>query len=1775
LVDLNGDGFLDIVGGTQQPYSSTAVSWATAPAVLYGDGAGGFKKSTIFLAGTFDARSIAFFDVNRDGFLDFLVGNHNGPNEVLLGDGAQGFTSLATFPGSGDVSMSTAVGDVNGDGYPDVLSGNYNGANELLLGGRVLGFMKSSSYPGGGAKTKSIIVGDVNGDGFLDVLSHSYVFYDVSHELLLGDGAGGFTPGSFPTGYTFSYASAFGDFNNDGFLDVFDLGREHGKCNRLMLGDGAGNFVAKDVPQSLAEGTPYTLAVGDVNSDGFLDVVIGSIPYYGSQIVGSIPNYLLFGDGAGGFVRSNTFPDSPASTRAIALGDVNNDGYLDVISGHTEVANQLLLGTDGAGNFARSYNFPRGSRSVTSIALGDVNYDGFLDVLWGNDCSANELLLGSINGFVASTTFPGGSAPTFSIALGDVNGDGFLDVLVGNKNIDNGVGQPNELLLGDGAGSFTALATFPAGSGLTESIALGDVNNDGHLDVLVGNYQEPNELILNVMCPTNNQGRSGRGDACVVCPTPSTHNPDGMPDVCEECDEHTQLDFTSACSVCAPGMARPFGAARCAKCPMGTAQVQGEGNKCEKCPAGTYTNINGSVTCFDCSMGSHAPLPGATSCIPCPIGSFSENTGSSSCTPCPVGGFCASAGAQAARMTFEACAAGTYGPSTGASSNVSCISCPAGKASPVPLSSSADVCRECLAGSVAPHNGTAICTLCPAGTYQGGRGKTACEACTPGRYCGEGSPAPLPCPGGTYGNGTGLTAASDCEPVLLGYWAPTGSPLPEVCFPGFYCPGAANDDVSTPGGSKPIIVAVGANTQTETVETVEQEMTLDMTCDDFNLTAVTLTIAAQYGVDWRLITIPDPCAGSSRRMRALQSSGLTLSITIASTATVADGTVISSAVSAADLVTAVAAVDVSTLSSALSAALGANITVTAEAPKQETKQVIVEQDCPRGKFCSAGETFDCPADTYQPYLNVINGKGCLDCMANAITNGTAKVSKADCFCDAAKLYIEVVSADGNRTCVCPEGHQQNEKSPPTCVPCPFGTYKDTEGNMLCQQCPQDTTTIAVGATNKSLECVCVAGLYDANTRVAHSSCTACPDHTQCNESNTLLETLPLSAGYWRQSSTAEDIRPCFTSAACLGGSNVAQQCAPSQTGPYCAVCNTGYFGGGDGKLCEPCTGIAVLTFLPVIVMGAVVMALLVYFTCLCICGKSVSNRVKGLGENTRRKRDVQAKLQAKSESAAIKVRILIALVQMLSGIGITFAIQYPPIYQAALAWLSSIISLDLPKAMPLGCIMETGFFTSLILRTALPLLVIVLLVSFAQLLQRCFRRSDLAALCSSASFFVLFLVYPSCSSAVFQALICDPLEEGGIAMLRVDYSITCWEGEHVSIMMYAFLMAVVYPLGTPLYFLALLYVNRAALETIRCVELKASVSEAESLVAAKAGRAEASERSTSDAASLSEEAAKLRRSLPPAVQKLTAGYTMRCYWFEIFECVRKLCLVGLPVILQPSGSAAQLMCGLIVCFLSMSMLSTYAPYIDPSDNFLAKVAQVSLFFSLVSSIALKLERTTSEGALGVLLIVTTAVPPVVALVFESGCDAWKVLHLSAVAKSLIACFDATLGRCLTACLGSRAGGGTEPTATALAEAEDTTTDAPPLAVVLQDSSIDEVPAPSLPPPTAPPKLQASPPVAVDPKMAAESKHMELSDRLKGLFFPSEGAGSPPAAAKAEGGPFPVGTRVLFVRKFGDPTSAFVTEYDEDADKYKIVIGEKGGPQVTAGPHQLSLENLDA
>ena len=82
-----------------------------------------------------------------------------------------------------------------------------------------------------------------------------------------------------------------------------------------------------------------------------------------------------------------------------------------------------------------------------------------------------------------------------------------------------------------------------------------------------------------------------------------------------------------------------------------------------------------------------------------------------------------------------------------------------------------------------------------------------------------------------------------------------------------------------------------------------------------------------------------------------------------------------------------------------------------------------------------------------------------------------------------------------------------------------------------------------------------------------------------------------------------------------------------------------------------------------------------------------------------------------------------------------------------------------------------------------------------------------------------------------------------------------------------------------------------------------------------------------------------------------------------------------------------------------------------SDGWLQKVCQVSLFFALVSSIALKMEHDSSTEAFGVLLVVTTMVPPAAAFLFESELDFEKGCHVSYLKKKAINCFTSTLGRC--------------------------------------------------------------------------------------------------------------------------------------------------------------------
>jgi hypothetical protein len=264
------------------------------------------------------------------------------------------------------------------------------------------------------------------------------------------------------------------DVNRDGDLDIIVANGGINGGIGVLLGNGDGTFRAGVTYPSGGQ-NPNSVAVEDVNGDGNLDVVTANSS--SSNVA------VLLGNGDGTFqaaVISDVDLFEPAS---VAVGDVNGDGNLDLIvcaGGSVGV----LLG-NGNGTFKPVVTYSSGGTEANSVAVADLNHDGKLDLLVANEgpeLGSVAVLLGKGDGTFPTTTTlsTGGEQPDF-VTAADVNGDGNLDLLVGNY-FSGGVG----VLLGNGDGTFQAATAWDSG-GLGISLAVGDVNGDGKLDLVVQN----------------------------------------------------------------------------------------------------------------------------------------------------------------------------------------------------------------------------------------------------------------------------------------------------------------------------------------------------------------------------------------------------------------------------------------------------------------------------------------------------------------------------------------------------------------------------------------------------------------------------------------------------------------------------------------------------------------------------------------------------------------------------------------------------------------------------------------------------------------------------------------------------------------------------------------------------------------------------------------------------------------------------------------------------------------------------------------------------------------------------------------------------------------------------------------------------------------------------------------------------------------------------------------------------------------------------------------
>ena len=319
---------------------------------------------------------------------------------------------------------SVAVADFNGDGKLDLAVANLFG-NEVsvYLGNGDGTFQTAVNYPAGGANLYSVAVADVNGDGKPDLILANNYLYDApgTVAILLGNG-----DGTFQAAVNYSVGSepasvAVGDFNGDGKLDLA-VANFNDNSVSILLGNGDGTFQAAVNYGIGSQGQPISVAVGDFNQDGKLDLAVANNDEGVS---------ILLGNGDGTFQPAVNY-GAGVDPVAVAAADFNGDGKLDLAVANQGGGVSVLLG-NGDGSFQSAVNYSAGVEPV-SIAVADFNGDSKLDLAVADQNSgAVSVLLGKGNGTFRSPLMHGVGTTAFSVALGDFNDEGRIDLAVGGS----------------------------------------------------------------------------------------------------------------------------------------------------------------------------------------------------------------------------------------------------------------------------------------------------------------------------------------------------------------------------------------------------------------------------------------------------------------------------------------------------------------------------------------------------------------------------------------------------------------------------------------------------------------------------------------------------------------------------------------------------------------------------------------------------------------------------------------------------------------------------------------------------------------------------------------------------------------------------------------------------------------------------------------------------------------------------------------------------------------------------------------------------------------------------------------------------------------------------------------------------------------------------------------------------------------------------------------------------------------------------------------------
>ena len=541
--DVNGDGYTDVIVGT--PFYDAAETDGGAAFVFHGSATGIADGTPAIAAARLESDQATAQlglsvsgagDVDGDGYADVIVGApaydatepdegaafvfHGGAAGVADGNPSSAAAQLESDQDSGQLGFSvSAAGDVNGDGYADVIVGApgydagetdegaafvfHGGATGIADGTPATAATQLESDQGAARFGRSVSdAGDVNGDGYADVI--------VGTDL-------------YDAGET-----------DEGAAFVF-----HGSPTGVADGTPATAAAQLESDQATAQLGQSVSGAGDVNGDGYADVIVGT-PFYDAGEANEGAAFLFHGsvtgiaDGTPATAAAQLEANQAAARfgRSVSdAGDVNGDGYADVIVG-------TYLYDAGGTNEGAAFVFHGSATGVadgnpTSAATqlesdqenarlgfsvsgaGDVNGDGYADIIVGagrydaadTDDGAAFVFHGSATGIADGTPATAAAQLESSQATaqlgysvsgaGDVNGDGYADVIVGTPFYDAGEGNEGAAFVFHGSATGVADGTPATAAAQLESnqvvaqlgtsvSSAGDVNGDGFADVIVG-----------------------------------------------------------------------------------------------------------------------------------------------------------------------------------------------------------------------------------------------------------------------------------------------------------------------------------------------------------------------------------------------------------------------------------------------------------------------------------------------------------------------------------------------------------------------------------------------------------------------------------------------------------------------------------------------------------------------------------------------------------------------------------------------------------------------------------------------------------------------------------------------------------------------------------------------------------------------------------------------------------------------------------------------------------------------------------------------------------------------------------------------------------------------------------------------------------------------------------------------------------------------------------------------------------------------------------------